>query len=613
MKVVLGLFIVAVSILIPLKWKLILGVYKLLKAIITLKWHLIAYRKKYFSYADFVENKVDHHPDVFQFMMAETGEKRTLRETDDLANRVAHWALEKGVKPHYSVGLMLPNCLDYFSIWYGISKIGANTALLNTNHTGQAFIHSATTALKNSELKILLVDNSLADKLETEIKQLLQDGIHVFFWGDVKFEKEIQDQSHQRPSKSYREAMKEDDPLIYIFTSGTTGLPKACKISHSRYYIASSLFPIFADLTPKDVVYTTLPLYHSAGGILGIGGGINAGCRVLIRTKFSASNFSKDCLKYKVTAVQYIGEICRYLVNSPKNEMDDQLKIRVAMGNGMRKDYWEAFQKRYHVQHVVEFYAATEGNVGLFNCFDKIGPIGYVPPLMDFFYPLKIVKIDEEDPSAPYRDEKGRCVQCANNEPGILINAISTGYRFEGYTDKKATNSKILRDVFTEGDAYFNTGDSLSRDAWGYFYWCDRLGDTFRWKGENVSTTEVSTVLSNCSCIEDNVVYPVEVPNSDGKAGMAAVVVKEGEELNFSEVEGELNKNLSAFAKPLFIRIKADRKLPVTSTHKYIKTDLMKEVSFSISFCFFVYFILSSFFCLRDLIFLKSERTRSTC
>jgi len=575
--IVLSVIVVAVSILVTLKWKLIRGVFKLLKGIMTLKWHLFRYSKQYFSFVDFVETKVDEHPDIFQFIMAETGEKVTLREADDLANRVAHWALEKGVKPKNCVGLMLPNCLDYFSIWYGMSKIGASTALLNTNHTGKAFMHSALTALEKSDLKILIVDNSLVEKLESEIKELLQSGIYIYFWGDQKFNEEIQSQSNERPNKSLRKGLKEDDPLIFIFTSGTTGLPKACKISHSRYYVASCLFPIFADLTPKDVVYTSLPLYHSAGGIMGIGGGLNASCPVLIRTKFSASNFSKDCLKYKVTAVQYIGEICRYLVNSPPNEMDNQLKLRVAFGNGMRKDYWEQFQKRYHVKHVVEFYAATEGNVGLFNCFDKIGPIGYVPPFVDFVYPLRIVKIDKEDPSIPYRNEKGRCVQCSYNEPGLLINKIDEGYRFEGYTDKKATNSKILRDVFTKGDAYFNTGDSLSRDVWGYFYWCDRLGDTFRWKGENVSTTEVSTVLSNCSSIEDNVVYAVEVPNSDGKAGMAAVVVKDGGELDLNEVEGELNKHLSAFAKPLFIRIKADRKLPVTSTHKYIKTDLMKE------------------------------------
>jgi fatty-acyl-CoA synthase len=278
--------------------------------------------------------------------------------------------------------------------------------------------------------------------------------------------------------------------------------------------------------------------------------------------------------------IQYIGELCRYLVNLAPNPLDQQLSIRVAFGNGMRKEYWEKFQERYKVKNIIEFYAATEGNIGLFNCFEKVGPLGYIPRFLDFIYPLKIVKTDPHDQSVPYRNSKGFCELCELNEPGLLLGEITTSRRFEGYTDKKATNAKILKDVFRKGDSYFNTGDLLSRDAEGYYYWSDRIGDTFRWKGENVSTTEVSEVISECHCVDDVVVYGVSVPNTDGKPGMAAIVGKDNA-LDLSEIEAECAKHLPVYARPLFLRLKSDGKLPTTSTHKYVKHDLVNEVSYS--------------------------------
>jgi acyl-CoA synthetase (AMP-forming)/AMP-acid ligase II len=579
MKILFAALVVAFTIVVRTYWNVIHGIIKLLTLMVISKLHLSKHKKKYFCYCDDIEKKVDENPDKVHLIMVETGEKRTLKDTDTLANCVANWAIQKGAKQGNSAALMLLNCPDYFSIWYGLSKIGVSTALLNTNVMGKAFLHSVETALKTSDAKILIVDISLVEHLKTEIEELRSKGIQVFAWGDKQLADEIGNCSSKRPDPSLRNKTMEFDPLIFIFTSGTTGLPKACKISQTRYFNGGLLFPVLAELTEKDVLYTAMPMYHSAAGLMALAGTLRAGCCLLIRKKFSASNFSKDCLQYNVTAVQYIGELCRYLVTLPPNPLDDQVKLKCAFGNGMRREYWEKFQARYHVEHVVEFYAATEGNVGLFNCFDKVGPLGFIPKCLDFIYPLKLVKTDPDDPSLPFRNAKGNCEICLDGESGLLIAEISPERRFEGYTDQKATNAKILQSVFKDGDTYFNTGDLLSRDSDGYFYWSDRIGDTFRWKGENVSTTEVSEVMSACSSIGDVVVYGVEVPNTDGKAGMAAVVVNGKDGLNFGHLEAECNKNLPAYARPLFIRIKADGKLPVTSTHKYVKSDLVKDVS----------------------------------
>lgn len=577
MYTVIGIVLAGIAVALHYYWPILWGIIRLLTIMVKQKSHYSKVKKGYFSFADEIEKKVDANPDNVQFIMAETGEKRTLKELDLLANQIAHWASSKGCKQSHSAALMLLNTVDYVAIWYGLSKIGMSTALLNTNVTGKAFLHSVETALKSSDVKVLIVDSQLKDTVKEEIKELISKGFQVHVWGEQTLANEIQTQPSERPSKSLRKDVIENDPVIFIFTSGTTGLPKACKISHSRYWLGSIVYPVLAELSSKDVIYSAMPLYHSAAGLLAAGAALSSGATLVTRKKFSATNFTKECLEYGVTSVQYIGELCRYLVNLPPNPLDDQLKIRSAFGNGMRIEYWSKFQARYHVKHIIEFYSATEGNVGLFNVFDKVGPLGFVPRVLDFVYPLHLVKTDPADQSVPYRNEKGFCENTDVDEPGLLLSKIAPDRRFEGYTDQNATNAKILRDVFKKGDAYFNTGDLLSRDAVGFYYWSDRIGDTFRWKGENVSTTEVSQVLSECETIEDIVVYGVAVPNTDGKAGMAAIVSK-GDKLDLEEIQAQGSKNLPAYARPLFLRLKADRKLPTTSTHKYIKSGLVKEV-----------------------------------
>jgi acyl-CoA synthetase (AMP-forming)/AMP-acid ligase II len=546
--------------------------------------HNKKFKGKTFSFVDFYEKKVDEDPEAVQLIMAESGESRSRRAIDNLANQIAAWALSKGLVQQDSIALMLQNQLDYPSIWMGVSKVGVRTALLNTNIFGLPFQHSVRTALQNSTSKILIIDIELRDVLSADLAKLRGEGVEVFFWGDNEVCVNFSDIAHMpttRPSETLRSQVIENMPLIFIFTSGTTGLPKACKISQTRYFAGSHYYSIASALSSKDVIYCSLPLYHSAGGLLGLGAALSSGAGFVMRKRFSVSAFTADCLQYHVTSVQYIGELCRYLVGAPENPLDAKLRIQSAFGNGLRAECWQAFKQRYHIQEIFEFYAATEGNISLINCFDKMGALGFVPRIFDLvFFPARLVKVQPDDSSTPLRDAHGRCQLCAINEPGLLISEISPDRIFDGYTDAKATEAKVLRNVFKAGDAFFNTGDLLSRDPLGFFYWCDRVGDTFRWKGENVSTTEVSHALSSCALVGDVVVYGVTVPRSDGRAGMAAIVSQRHPISNqdLQQVADAVHANLPTYARPLFVRVKAvGEMLPVTSTHKYLKADLISE------------------------------------
>lgn len=586
-------------------WRYVEPLLRLVHLLIRVKLFGRKHGGKNYSIADFLESECDKNPMRVQIIMADTGEQRTIKEWDDLSNQFARFTQKQGSKQMDTLAVMMLNSVDFPCFWIGMTKIGCSSALVNTNLSGKPFLHSVETSLASSEYKLLLVDYDLVHKLQVDIENLLDKGIKVVVWkndfvdGDEKentgilkkipiINKTVRSLSCERLDKSVRSHAKENDPAIFIFTSGTTGMPKACKISHTRFQMASFFYPILADLDEKDCLYCPLPLYHSAAGMIALGGCMRSGGRLLTRSKFSASNFSNDCVKYNVTAFQYIGELCRYLVTTPPNLNDSKMNLRIAFGNGMRKEYWIKFMERYNVKYIVEFYAATEGNVGLVNGTGQVGALGFIPRFLDFIYPLVLIKVDPDDNSKPWKDANGKYHLCKPNEPGLLLSRINVGSkdvtrRFDGYTDKKATNDKILRDVFTKGDAFFNTGDLLVRDSIGFFYWCDRTGDTFRWKGENCSTTEVSEVLSACKNVKDIVVYAVAVPDCDGKAGMAAIVTSnEDNTINLKEIIDETTKHLPSYARPLFVRIKKDRVLPTTSTHKYVKAGLVKEVSFII-------------------------------
>lgn len=591
-KILLVVLVVAVGVL-AYVWTYFIALMKMLQMLFAAKWHGKTRASKPYSFVDLFEERVDARPQAVQMIMAETAQTRTLQQMETLANQIAHWGVQRGLKSFDTVALMSTNNLDYTCIWLGIAKFGGATALINHNLTGRSLTQTIENTLKSTEKKVLIVEVELFDALQEEMKVLKEQGVEVVAW-DANSEQSahpaainnaVRACSTARPSRDIRKQIFEKDCLIFIYTSGTTGLPKACKISHTRYYMGSQFYRCLLTANQHDIAYAPLPLYHSSACMLAMGGCINTGTTLLIRKKFSASSFTPDCMKYKVTIFQYIGELCRYLTVLPPNPNDEKLNIRIIFGNGMRMEYWEKFLHRYRVKDIVEFYAATEGNMGLMNATNKVGALGYIPRFMDFIYPLKIIKVDPDDQSKPYRNAEGNLELCKPNEPGLLIAEINTkgdvSRRFDGYTDSKATNDKVFTDVFKKGDKFFNSGDLLYRDEAGFFYWADRVGDTFRWKGENCSTTEVSQALSPCQTIKDVVVYAVPVHNTDGKAGMAAIITtNEDNTLDFDEITSELAKHLPAYARPLFLRIKCNRAFQMTTTHKYIKSDLVKEVSY---------------------------------
>jgi fatty-acyl-CoA synthase len=374
-----------------------------------------------------------------------------------------------------------------------------------------------------------------------------------------------------------RRAVTIADRALLIYTSGTTGLPKAANVSHRRLLQWSFWFAGVMNTGPDDRMYDCLPMYHSVGGIVATGTVLVRGGSVLIREKFSAQHFWDDIVDGDCTLFQYIGELCRYLLNAPENPRESRHRLRACCGNGLRADVWEKFQKRFAVPRILEFYAATEGNVSLYNVEGKVGAIGRIPPFLAPRFPLALVKFDAAA-GLPARDADGFCVRCAPNEVGEAIGRISndasrSGGEFEGYTDAAASEQKVLRDVFERGDAWFRTGDLMRMDAGAFFYFVDRIGDTFRWKGENVATSEVAAAIAAFPGIQEANVYGVRLPGTEGAAGMAAIVA-DGE-LDLAEFRKHLARELPPYARPLFLRI--TDKIAATATFKHTKSDLARE------------------------------------
>jgi fatty-acyl-CoA synthase len=370
-----------------------------------------------------------------------------------------------------------------------------------------------------------------------------------------------------------------EDRALCIYTSGTTGLPKAANVNHYRLMYWSHWFAGLMDARPTDRMYNCLPMYHSVGGVVATGAMLVTGGSVVIREKFSARRFWDDVVRWDCTLFQYIGELCRYLLRAPAHPREREHRLRLCCGNGLRGDIWTEFKGRFEIPQILEFYAATEGNVAIFNCEGKPGAIGRIPGFLSHRFPAVIVKFDVEK-QTPTRDEQGFCVRCNAGEIGETIGKIAddpTHYigRFEGYTNKNQTEHKILRNVFKHGDAWFRTGDLMRKDEQGYFYFVDRIGDTYRWKGENVATSEVAEVITLLPGISEAVVYGVAIPGTDGRAGMAAVVVRDERNLDLLALRQHLTMHLPEYALPIFLRVR--RELEITATFKQIKGDLIRE------------------------------------
>jgi len=491
------------------------------------------------------------------------------------ANRYARWALAQNLGKGETVGLLMPNRPDYMAAWLGITRVGGVVALLNTHLTGRALAHCIEIVAPRHMIVAAEQVESLAGAQShlTARPKLWSHGADAANF--ARIDRDLQRHSDGPLAASEQRRVTIDDKALYVYTSGTTGLPKAANVSHARVMTWSNWFAGMMGTRPDDRMYDCLPMYHSVGGVVATGALLVAGGSVVIREKFSARQFWDDVTRWDCTLVQYIGELARYLVNAPPHPREASHHIRLACGNGLRADVWESFTRRFAIPHVLEFYAATEGNLSLYNVEDKPGAIGRVPSFLAHRFPAAIVRFDLAR-GEPLRDADGRCIRCAADEVGEAIGRIegaTPGARFDGYTDAEASEKKILRDVFKPGDAWFRTGDLMRKDAQGYFYFVDRIGDTFRWKGENVSTSEVAEAIARCPGVLDATVYGVQVPGSDGRAGMAALVVGDGFDL--AALHRHLEASLPSYARPLFVRIRAE--LDTTGTFKHRKDELARQ------------------------------------
>jgi len=510
------------------------------------------------------------------------------RELALRTHRYARWALAQGLGKGEVVCLLMENCPEYLAAWVGLNRAGVVVALINIHLRGNALLHAITIA----QPRHILIGDSLWPELAAALDGQVP-AARLWSLGDGS------DAAAAPAPGEHATASAALDPVLaalddtaltaaecplpsgadralLIYTSGTTGLPKAANVSHNRVMQWSHWFAGMLATGPSDRMYNCLPMYHSVGGIVAVGSALVTGGSAVIRRRFSARQFWDDVVRWDCTLFQYIGELCRILVKEPVRAGETAHRIRIACGNGLGGDIWERFRDRFRIPSILEFYAATEANFSLYNCEGKPGSLGRVPPFLARRFGVALVRFDV-DADAPVRDAAGRCVRCDADEPGEAISQVSgdtanPGRRFEGYTDARATSGKILRDVFEPGDAWYRSGDLMRRDSAGFYYFVDRIGDTFRWKGENVSTTEVAAILCASAGVTDALVYGVAVPGHDGRAGMAALVTGPGFALDalWTHVE----QSLPRYARPLFVRLLSE--IDMTGTFKPRKADLVK-------------------------------------
>lgn len=502
---------------------------------------------------------------------------------NEQANKVANAAISLGLQSGTTVALLINNEPTFVWTYLGLSKVGIRMAFLNFNLRAKSLFHCF--AVSGAKTLFVGKHNELSQAVEEIYTDLKESNVTVYIWDENanippnfnSFQTLFNEASSDPISRSLRSGIKFSDPVCYIYTSGTTGLPKAAIISQSRAWKGALLMRLLG-VGSKDVLYTPLPLYHSAGGVIALGATICEGATLVLRNKFSATHFFADCARHNVTVIQYIGELCRYLLARPPSPTDKSHCVRVAFGNGLRRDIWAEFMNRFNIPVIGEFYAATEGTTGFINLVNKQGAVGRASPFMKALLPTHFVKYNFET-GEPLRNEHGLCTLSETDETGLMVTPIKRNMEFDGYKGHKELNEKkVLRDVFKLGDIYFNSGDLFNIDKDYFVYFADRIGDTFRWKGENVSTVEVSNTVSELSWIEDANVYGVDVPGQDGRAGMAAITPVKQHQItpaNMSELFQHCSHSLPLYAIPRFLRIQTE--MEITSTFKQRKVELVKE------------------------------------
>jgi len=534
-----------------------------------------------YTLADRLEAQADQFAD--RTFLVYQGQRYRYRDMDARANQYAHAFAQRGLKAGDVCALMMENRPDFFFCWFGLCKLGVVAAFINHHARGRALLH----ALHSTGASALVAGeeclHALAESPEVSDWPcwLVPDAERpatpaLRRYADASFPQQVLQAGSGRIERDGRCHLKAEETLLLIFTSGTTGLPKAARYSHLRWMVAGDVMAQCMHVTPEDVFYCCLPLYHGAAATSLTSTALKAGASIILRRKFSASAFWTDVRTHGVTIFQYIGEICRYLLNRPACAQDRDHRLRCMLGAGLSPDIWQRWLERFGQMQVIESWGSTEANTSTLNLDNYPGSCGRVP-----FWDktnLRLLRYDLNN-QTHVRDEHGFCCHCEPGEIGEAVGMIPDdpllGGRFEGYTSKEATEKKILRNVFKPGDAWWSSGDLLRYDENGYCYFVDRIGDTFRWKSENVSTQEVADALGDFPGLELINIYGVRVPGHEGRAGMAAIEMQPGRQFDPNAFYKFSLERVPRYAAPVFVRVCASADM--TSTFKLRKVDLQRQ------------------------------------
>ena len=554
------------------EWTFLAGILRALKA----TTHIGRNRSRVFPHV--IAELAEQHGD--RLALISDRETYTYAQLNARDDAYARWAHANGVRKGDVVALMMLNRPDYLAFWVGVLRVGGAVALLNTNLSGRGLAHCVSIVRPKH-----VVVGAECEEAYLSAQPFVTSSPAPTAWlhgggsaGWPRVDEAAEALAGAPLPASELPELTIEDRALFIYTSGTTGLPKAANINHYRLMSISHGFCGAMGIEAEDRMYDCLPMYHTAGGVIAAGSPLLAGASVVIREKFQARRFWDDVAATECTLAQYIGELCRYLIHQPECAAEKTHKLRLVCGNGLRPDVWPLFEQRFRVPTILEWYAATEGNVALFNFDGTPGAVGRIPWYLKHKFPVKIVRCDLAT-GEPARGPDGFCVECAPGETGeaiglILNDPAKPSARFEGYADPEATRRKILADAFQNGDRWFRTGDLLRQDERGYFYFVDRIGDTFRWRGENVATTEVAEVISTYPGVREVSVYGVPAPGYEGRAGMAAISPACAE-LDLQGLHAHIEQHLPSYARPVFLRVTGE--LLVTGTLKQRKVELVTE------------------------------------
>lgn len=511
------------------------------------------------------------------------GSQVSWKELNDQANVIANSLVAQGIKPGDCVSLFMQNRIAFVACLLGINKTGATAGLINTNLTKQPLTH----CINLIDSRKCIFGSEMTDSLNDVKDQLeMKDGADFLMVADGENSNlpnwavtlNPEDDAGNIDNLPITNSITIGATAFYIFTSGTTGLPKAAIVSNKRAISGSHMAGVsLLRINHTDRMYNCLPLYHGTGLIMGLLAAFHVGASTVIRRRLSISAFWEDIRKNNCTSFIYIGELIRYLMSRPEQVNDADNPIRTIIGNGLRPDIWHQFKARFEIDRIGEFYAASEGNGGFGNILNKPCTVGLGVA------PVKLVKYDVAEDEI-IRDEQGCCVEVKEGDAGLLLIEITNKTKFEGYTNGEATEKKLVRNVVEEGNLYFNSGDLMKIVDVGFsfgqkhYQFVDRIGDTFRWKSENVSTNELAEIINQHPDVIFSNAYGVQIPGTDGRAGMAAIVFKEGISMgnvDLKSLSDHINESLPSYARPIFIRILTE--LPTTSTHKLQKNSLREE------------------------------------